>query len=315
MTADVRVECPRCTTRLRLKNRAAVGKKIRCPKCQETFTAEPSPAAEGEDDAFLEALGSLGSDLGEPIEYSTAQIVPLAHRASRAMLTPTQADNAPKRKTSRVRSHETSLPVVLWLAYGLGSGLAAGILWVLADYLLRHELGWFAWVVAACAGLGVRMAAGERNGFAPGFLAVAISLVLIVGSKFAVAYSCTYHIVDNLTVASSSEGAKRLLAIQIALDRQKKGQQVGGRSLDHDWAETTSLDDFPPEIQNEAEERWQDMSPHEREALKNKLEAVGGKPRLLMATVMFPRLFGLFDLVWFFLAAVTAFRIGSGASS
>ena len=38
--AKVSVECPGCAAKLNLPDRSKLGKKIKCPKCEEVFTAE-----------------------------------------------------------------------------------------------------------------------------------------------------------------------------------------------------------------------------------------------------------------------------------
>ena len=38
--ASISIHCPHCDGTLKLQNRNAVGKKVRCPKCQEPFVVE-----------------------------------------------------------------------------------------------------------------------------------------------------------------------------------------------------------------------------------------------------------------------------------
>lgn len=40
MSTSLKVECPHCSGSLKLKDRSADGKKVRCPKCQEVFKVE-----------------------------------------------------------------------------------------------------------------------------------------------------------------------------------------------------------------------------------------------------------------------------------
>lgn len=64
MASPLVIECPHCGAKLRLKDAAAVGKKVRCRQCEEPFVATPSKAAkarkaadEGDDFAGVGAGG------------------------------------------------------------------------------------------------------------------------------------------------------------------------------------------------------------------------------------------------------------------
>jgi predicted Zn finger-like uncharacterized protein len=50
MADPLKVECPHCGGSLKLKDRSAEGKKVRCPKCQEPFKVELPPEEDPVDD-------------------------------------------------------------------------------------------------------------------------------------------------------------------------------------------------------------------------------------------------------------------------
>ncbi|MFN0052971.1 MAG: DUF1559 domain-containing protein [Planctomycetales bacterium] len=83
MSDAISVECPNCQARLKLKNRNAVGKKVPCPKCQQSFVVE-APPEEEDHLAFLNVDASEGA--GEPIDdddESSATPVPSRRSAVR----------------------------------------------------------------------------------------------------------------------------------------------------------------------------------------------------------------------------------------
>ncbi|QDU36154.1 hypothetical protein Mal4_04370 [Maioricimonas rarisocia] len=68
MSATISAKCSHCQASLKLKDRSAVGRKARCPKCSRTFVIalpDEATATAGEDDDFLEGLDELTS---EPIQ-------------------------------------------------------------------------------------------------------------------------------------------------------------------------------------------------------------------------------------------------------
>lgn len=63
MPDPLKVECPHCGGSLKLKDRSADGKKVRCPKCQEVFKVELA-----EDDLEFDDLDDLTDDFGDEDE-------------------------------------------------------------------------------------------------------------------------------------------------------------------------------------------------------------------------------------------------------
>ncbi|MFN0196749.1 MAG: hypothetical protein ACKVT0_08375 [Planctomycetaceae bacterium] len=58
MSVGLTVTCPECATKLRLKDRKAVGKRIKCPKCEVPFLVELTDAASDDPLDFLDDLES-----------------------------------------------------------------------------------------------------------------------------------------------------------------------------------------------------------------------------------------------------------------
>ncbi|MCY2965533.1 MAG: hypothetical protein NT069_18200 [Planctomycetota bacterium] len=53
MSDAFQVQCPKCKQKLKIKSRAAVGKKLPCPKCSFAFVIKPPPEEEDEELAFM----------------------------------------------------------------------------------------------------------------------------------------------------------------------------------------------------------------------------------------------------------------------
>jgi predicted Zn finger-like uncharacterized protein len=56
---SITIQCPHCGAKLRLKDDSALGKKIRCKKCEKAFVA--SEPDDGDDDDFLSDEGPVGA--------------------------------------------------------------------------------------------------------------------------------------------------------------------------------------------------------------------------------------------------------------
>jgi hypothetical protein len=106
-------------------------------------------------------------------------------------------------------------------------------------------------------------------------------------------------------------------AYEIVRERVAQGKPVqfaGNKKLE----DVEAWEEFPADVQQEAKQRWEKLPTAEQAAaiqkkadeFKNVFRAVHGE----IAQQAFMGSFGLFDLLWFFLAVGTAFRLGSGGS-
>ncbi len=50
MAVPFSARCPSCDARLKIQNPAAVGKKVRCPNCQNPFTVKPPRSSAPQDE-------------------------------------------------------------------------------------------------------------------------------------------------------------------------------------------------------------------------------------------------------------------------
>ena len=252
------VACPHCEAKFRM-NSTSLGKKRTCPKCAEEFTPRTAKATPGktttakpakvqedadDDEDFLKSLSaaakdSRSADAEEEPESDDAE--ELAPRRSKS-----KSSTGKKKKKSRSSSGGGFIMpgIVGWIIGGtIGGTVGAGI-WVAVGYFSGYEVGWIAWGVGFLTGLGVGVAAsanGEADG-ASGITAAVISILAVLGGKYAVVHLLIDKIMGQVQAADPAV------------------QQAG-------------------------------------QALKQ---------------AVFLNSFGPLDLLWFFLAAGTAFKVGSG---
>jgi DNA-directed RNA polymerase subunit RPC12/RpoP len=144
MSAPFTVKCSRCSTKLKLKDASAVGKKARCPKCKTTFIV-PAPPGDDESgllnvsDEDLQDYGG-GDEFGDPYGDDSPTPTP----------TPTRrAATRGRRKKSSQQSSSGGGKVVLAIGGGL---LALALVCGLVFLGVRHLPGLLAAGGAASGG-------------------------------------------------------------------------------------------------------------------------------------------------------------------
>jgi predicted Zn finger-like uncharacterized protein len=307
------LQCPHCRAKMRLPDPSILGKKVRCPKCKNPFdTRRPSPPAD--DDDFLQGLDGLEDEYG-PV----TQAQPLAARPKPR---PRQTDDVerdesrPAKKKRRPRTQDSldGWPPILWPVFGLVGGAIGGVLWVAVAVGLQRQLGIIAWGVGALTGLGVAMAAGRRAGTGTGVLAAGLAVCVIFASKLVVAILFVNQWAARLEVPAERETQIVFQeAATIAEEQEKKGVKLKwppGKSLE----DATELADFPEEIAKQAQKNWDEQTPRMKEIQKN-MGQIAQTGRAFVIAIAFIGSFGGLDLLWFFLAMASAFRLGRGILS
>jgi hypothetical protein len=85
-----------------------------------------------------------------------------------------------------------------------------------------------------------------------------------------------------------------------------------------DWPEGMSLEDarrkedYPPRVWGIAQRRWSRLTPEEQENRRRALEAIGTMLSHAAEEPDFSEFFSLWDILWFALATITAYKIGVG---
>ncbi|HBO45144.1 MAG TPA: hypothetical protein DD670_14695 [Planctomycetaceae bacterium] len=207
-----------------------------------------------------------------------------------------------------------------WLIGGIVGGAIGVAIWVAVGYFTGYEVGFIAWGVGFIVGLGVRAGAQQDEGIPPGVTAVALAVVAILLAKYAVIH---LHVSDALAdVPAVSLTDEDMIAAHAAAIVEKTKE--AGNAVD--WP-TDNLPDnapaekyFPPEIWAKGKAEWESLSDEvkaaEKASQKERTEAIIGQVttqlRANASMEGFKASFTPIDLLWFGLAALTAFKLGSG---
>ena len=214
--------------------------------------------------------------------------------------------------------------LVRCLVGGLIGAAIGGAIWVAVGYFTQYEVGWIAWGIGAIVGLGVRVGGQETDGLAPGALAVLIAILAIVASKYLVV---SMLVDQEIPVASFSVEADAEMMISREADRIEEEYEAAGKEVKQpEGAEdddTPLPDRYPKEIWKEATKRWNAIPPEEQKTLMKQAEAEFNemfgelieKVKAETKKSAFQESFSPFDILWFVLAAMTAFRLGSGLTT
>ncbi len=201
---------------------------------------------------------------------------------------------------------------------GLAAGLIGAAIWGGITYATHREIGWIAWGVGLLVGLGVRLVARENDGVNYGMIAVALAFLSIVLGK----YLAVALIVDDvqkelgkIQIVVTDEDMIAEKADEVAAEWRAKGKAVVANNNLSDAAKKNYL----PAVTAEAKKRWLAVPAADRQrkiaeeqAEFNALMAdLGGQAR----SRGFADSFRPIDALWFILAGITAFKLGSGLAS
>lgn len=208
---------------------------------------------------------------------------------------------------------------------GLVGGVSGAGIWALVVMATGYEIGWIAWAVGGMVGYGV---AWGNRGFphtplAAGVLAVAITLLAIVGGKY-LAIQASFPSDQELVELLLADPPSDEYVITYLADEVVEEHQVAGRLVDWpagvDPSVASTRVEYPPALWAEAESRWTAMSEAEREVFRLDVEAtvrenITAQLPLIRSEIKegaFLGSFGAMDLLFFGLAVVTAFGMASG---
>lgn len=211
-------------------------------------------------------------------------------------------------------------PLLKFIAGGAIGGLIGGLIWAAISYFTGFEVGYVAWGIGFLVGGGVRVAAQDEGGWLPGGIAVGIAVVSIALAKLLV---INLHLSSIMAAVPTAINVTDEMVIgRVARDVAMQWHQSGYR-LEWPNGETiltaSTQADFPPQIWAEAKNRWYQTPASEqekrREALKDELTRTIANLKSELSSRVFASSFGLWDILWFGLAAFTAFKVGSGLTS
>jgi hypothetical protein len=205
-------------------------------------------------------------------------------------------------------------PAGAWVLFGLLGGTIAGAVWVLVAYSIHSIAGYAAWLVGLFVGLGVRLAAGPRDGWAPGLTAVGVTAFVLVVARLIVSYLLASEI---LAMVPQGDVSERTMLLQIARQVAEEYEQ---KHIKLDWpngnspADAATPEDYPEAIWAEAQARWEAKSPDEQKAEMEQTETRWRTLHGFAIGLLFISYFHAIDVIWLGLAFFTAFKVGSGAS-
>ena len=200
---------------------------------------------------------------------------------------------------------------------GVVGGLIGMAIWVGVGYATNYEVGYVAWGIGFLVGVGVAIGSSAEGGGDMGGLAVVIAAGTIVLSKFIVfsllvgnAQSGFDNRVDEIAV--SEDDLIALEADSIIERRRAEGEQVLVSMAE---VSPSIRARYPEDIWEEAKEEWDALSEDEqRKKEKDQETAIKAAVQDAIddAAPSFTQAFGMWDALWFILAAATAFKMGAG---
>lgn len=214
--------------------------------------------------------------------------------------------------------------------FGVVAALVGAAAWGGIAYVTNYEIGWIAWGIGLLVGFAVMFGCGSQAGPTSGILAVVLTCLSIVGGKYA-AVELTLQkelqgsemnevVAGELARFDSDEYVISYLADEVAHSREEAGETVNWPA-GVDPREAAAQSDYPADIWAEADARWLAMGPDgqatyrsdRREEVRLGIESLLAEAHDAAAAESFVASFGMFDLLFFGLGAVTAFKVGSSA--
>lgn len=207
-----------------------------------------------------------------------------------------------------------------WLLAGIIGATIGGAIWVAVGYFAEAEVGYIAWGIGFLAGLGVRLAADDSDvGAMSGIAAVLAASGIIVAAKYMVVSLLVGNAMAEMDVDSTLTPMDMIVGIadEVVAEWEAEGKPVNwktGMTID----EATSQADYPPDVWAEASKRWDEVPAAEQQAkIEQATEARRQFAEMISGSIQdeaFEASFNGFDLLWFGLAAWTAFRIAGGGN-
>ena len=208
-----------------------------------------------------------------------------------------------------------------WVIAGaIGGAVSAGI-WTAIAYSTGYEIGWIAWFVGVIVGFCVRMAAGDEEGYGPGLTAVGIAVLALVIGKYA-----TVSLLVDKELGAKIRSMPRVTAENFQLElcsevaeewttAKKKIKWLPGKNAEV----AKELQDYPQAVRDEAKKRW-DAKPaaEQQDLIATRQKALEEITLSLLSGVkseVFKSSFNGYDILFFILAIVSAFKVGSGMQS
>ena len=145
----------------------------------------------------------------------------------------------------------------------------------------------------------------------------AIAVLAILAGKYIAVCLLVQQFQDQNSFTPDENLMIRTIADEVCGERLSRGEPVNfrpGMTLE----ETTEPQDYPPEIWQEASDRWRALPHAEQLRLRNEqqevLRKIAGAMQGTIRWEAFKATFGAFDILWFILAVTTAYRVSAGGA-
>lgn len=207
--------------------------------------------------------------------------------------------------------------------YAATAGFVGAIIWAAIAYYAEYELGLLAWGIGAAVGAAMMAGVQEKASTQTGILALAIALVSIVGGKY-LAVEMIFSDLDGewdgevIRLANDEPYAISWIADEVIGEYEAEGKPINfPATANLDSPETAN--DYPGDVWADASQRWQAMSADEQQAFRDDVierqklnfEAISGSYK----TEGFLASFSFFDILWFGLGGISAYKLGAGLGS
>jgi len=165
--------------------------------------------------------------------------------------------------------------MVKGLVGAIVGGLVGAAIWAALAYFIKiHHTG-VALAVGGLVGFCAGKAAGSEAGFRVGLMAAVVTLVAVLGGK----YAAVHFTVENKFVKPASQIAitdeilTMVLADGIAADREAAGQKLAWPAGKSRETLDKTPKDYPADVWAAAVKQWEGMPSSAREALREKGQA------------------------------------------
>ncbi len=202
---------------------------------------------------------------------------------------------------------------------GVIAGFAGAVVWALIAVFANIEIGWLAWGIGAAVGAAV--AWGSEGTPAMGVAAVIISVLAIVGGKYISVEMALAKEMGNAdeyinTMTEDEENLIFWMADLVVAQIEEAGGTVAWpKGARPDGLGTK--DEYPREIWTQAQQALATMTPENKDEFKELVRQQMDENIAMNTADLkkegFLASFSLFDVLFFFLAIGTAYKIGSKA--
>lgn len=214
------------------------------------------------------------------------------------------------------------------------AGLIGAAIWAALAYFSGYEAGIIAWGIGLLVGGAAMSSVGDSANASTGILAVLITIISITLGKAMVVEIYVQEMLAEMQTEDIDEQIKRLdndndflitfIAQDVVFEHEIRGDEIKWpNDKEPEYDEYDSPDVYPDDIWFEAEDVWNAMTVDEQSEFRVDMqEQLRAQHELGLAFAGiggriggFLYSFGLLDILFYFLAMGSAYKMGSGGYS